>query len=126
MAGKVENAKIAAVARDWLGFQRTELRRFAWAVDELHIWLAEEEDWSAIERFMRAVCAAATIDEAQVVGMIGAGPLEDMIDARPERAIAFLESEIEDNHVLADALASVWCDKPDVAARIDEIRRRSR
>lgn len=125
MDGNVDDAKIAQVAHDWVSYQGTELPQYAWAVDEKDIWFYEENDWSTMERFVRAVCAVAVSDESHVVGMIGASLLEDLIDAHPERAIAFLDAEVKDNHVLAEALGNVWCDQPELRTRIDEIRNRS-
>jgi hypothetical protein len=122
---KVDDAKMAQVARDWVAYQGTELAQYAWALDEQGIWFDEENDWLTMERFVRAVCAVAVSEESHVVGMIGASLLEDLISAHPERAIAFLDAEVEDNHVLAQALGSVWCDQPELRTRIDEIRSRS-
>jgi hypothetical protein len=122
---KVDDTKMAQVAHDWVAYQHTELPQYVWAVDEKDIWFYEGNDWSTMERFVRAVCAVAASDESHVVGMIGASLLEDLIDAYPERAIAFFDAEVENNNVLAEALGSVWCDQPDLRTRIDEIRRRS-
>lgn len=121
---KLGDAKMAQVARDWVAYQGTELAKYAWAVDEKDIWFYEDNDWFTMERFVRAVCAVAVNDEAHVVGMIGASLLEDLISAHPERAIAFLDAEVENNSVLAQALGSVWCDEPELLTRIDEIRSR--
>lgn len=125
MSREVDDAKMAQVARDWVAYQSTELPQYAWAVDEKDIWFYEEADWSKMERFLRAVCAVAASDESNVVGMIGASLLEDLIDANPERAIAFLDAEVDGNDVLAEALGNVWCDQPEIRTRVDEIRSRS-
>jgi hypothetical protein len=125
MDGEVDDAKMAQVAHDWVAYHRTELPQYVWAVDEKDMWFYEKNDWSTMERFIRAVCAVATSDESHVVGMIEASLLEDLIDAHPEKAIALLDAEIEDNQVLAEALGHVWCDGPEIGARINEIRRRS-
>jgi hypothetical protein len=125
MNGEVDDTKMAQVARDWVAYQGSKLLRYAWAVDEKDSWFFEENDWSVMERFVRAVCAAAASDESDVVGMIGASLLEDLIDAHPERAIAFLDAEVDGNQVLAEALGYVWCDQPELHTKIDRIRRRS-
>jgi hypothetical protein len=125
MDGEIDYTKIAQVARDWVAYQRTELPQYAWAVDEKDIWFYQENEWATMERLVRAVCAATSSDEADVVGMIGASLLEDVIHAHPERAIAFLDAEVGHNQVLAQALGSVWCDQPGLRARIEEIRNRS-
>jgi hypothetical protein len=123
--GRIDDTKMAQVARDWVTYQHTKLPQYAWAVDEKDLWFYGEEDWSTMERFIRAVCAVATSDESYVVGMIGASLLEDLIDAHPEKAIAFLNAEVENNHILAEALHEVWCDQPELHAKIEEIRQRS-
>jgi hypothetical protein len=125
MDGEIDDEKVAQVARGWVAYQRTELPQYAWAVDEKDIWLYQENEWATIERLLRAVCAVATSDESHVIGMIGASLLEDAIHAHPERAMAFLDAEVEHNHVLAEALGSVWCDEPELRARIDEVRGRA-
>jgi hypothetical protein len=125
MDGEIDDAKTAQVARDWVASERTGLPQYVWAVDEKEIWFYEKNDWSTMERFIRAVCAVATSDESHVVGMIGASLLEDLIHAHPERAIAFLQAEVAVNHVLAEALGSVWCDQPELRERIEEIRGRA-
>jgi hypothetical protein len=126
MNGEVDDAKMARVAHDWVAYQGTDLPQYAWAVDEKDIWFYEESDWATMERFVRAVCAVAGSDELHVVGMIGASLLEDLIQAHPERAIAFLEAEVKSNEVLAEALGNVWCDRdqPELRTRIAEIRSR--
>jgi hypothetical protein len=125
MDGEIDDAKLAQVARGWVAYQGTELPEYAWAVDEKDIWFYEGNDWPTMERFVRAVCAATASDESHVVGMIGASLLEDLIQAHPEKAIAFLDAEVDDNDVLAKALGSVWCDHPEFRPRIEEIRSRS-
>jgi hypothetical protein len=124
MGGEADDAKMTQVAHDWVAYQGTELPQYAWAVDEKDIWFYEQNEWSTMERFVRAVCAVAVRGESHVIGMIGASLLEDLIDAHPERAIAFLDAEVEHNDVLAKALGNVWCDQPELRTRIDEIRSR--
>jgi hypothetical protein len=124
MEDEIDDAKIRQVAHDWVAYQRTKLPQFAWAVDEKDIWFYEENDWLTMERFVRAVCASVISGEPHVVGMIGASLLEDVIQAYPQQAIAFLDAEVEDNHILGEALGYVWCDQPELRARIDQIRSR--
>lgn len=125
MNGEVDDTKMAQVARDWVAYQGTKLPRYAWAVDEKDIWFYQENDWATMVRFVRGVCAVATSDESDVVGMIGASLLEDLINAYPEKAIAFLDAEANGTDVLAEALGHVWCDQSELRTRIDEIRSRS-
>jgi hypothetical protein len=121
MVDNVDDAKIAQVARNWVAYQGTELPQYLWAIDEHDIWFGEKNDWSTMERFVRAVCAAAVSDESHVIGMIGASLLEDLIASYPERAIAFLDAEVEGNDILAKALGGVWCGQPELRTRIDAI-----
>lgn len=120
---KIDDAKIAQVAGGWVEYQRTKSPLHAWAVDEKDIWFYEDESWSTMERFIRAACAAATNEETDVIGMIGASLLEDLIDAYPERAMAFLDGEVESSDVLAEALGYVRSSEG-IRSRIEEILRR--
>jgi hypothetical protein len=125
MSDKIDDAKIAQVARDWIAYQSTNLLRYAWALDEKDIWFYEENDWATMVRFVRAVCAIADVDDSHVIDMIGASLLEDLIDAHPENAIAFLDGAVGDNPVLAKALDNVWCNQPELHSKIEAIRDKS-
>jgi hypothetical protein len=101
-----DDARIVYIAREWIAYQRSEEPRYEWAVDESYDWIAGD-DYLALERFVRALVAQVDCNDGHVLGMIGAGPLEDLVEADPERALAFLEAEIESNTALREALTEV-------------------
>jgi uncharacterized protein DUF6869 len=118
---RVPSTKVAAVSRDWIRYQRTHEARYAWAEDEATRWQASD-DFDVIRRLVMAMVAAVALDEKYVVAMIGAGPLEDLVETDPEAALRFVEAEVERSAVLREALANVWSrQKPSVRARIDGI-----
>lgn len=116
----VTDAKILEVSRDWACHQRTGADRYYWAVDEAQLWSASE-DFALMSRFVLALAEQIEPDEEYVVAMLGAGPLEDLVEMEPETALPFLRKEIAVNETLREALTGVWSRTNH--GRIDEMLR---
>jgi hypothetical protein len=118
---EVDDAEIARVSDGWLRYQAGEDATYEWALFEQDEWFTDR-DYSAMERFVRRLCRDVEAGDEHGIGMIGAGPLEDLIVAFPERALDFVEAEGEVNPIVLQALAGVWLhDDSAVRARIDAI-----
>jgi hypothetical protein len=125
-ARQIGDRELARTARAWLAYQDAQDPQYEWAMHKKEEWFAPAEytpeDFEIMSRFVRQVCIDVTSDDEHGIGMIGASPLEDFIYAYRERALSWVEVEVETNVILREALTGVWpMGRRDVRQRIDEI-----
>jgi hypothetical protein len=114
-------SEIARVSAAWLAYVLSDDPEHEWASDTAEEWSAEP-NYETMCRFVLQLCSDVDRADTEVIGRIGAGPLEDLIVKWPHRALALVEAEVETNPALLQALATVWSQgQPDVRTRIDAI-----
>lgn len=115
-----DDADIARASAAWLAYQATEDEQYEWAINVQDRWLIEGA-YEAMWRFLLLVCADVEDDEDEIIEMIGAGPLENMIVTWPDAALRLVEAEVETNPTMLRALASTWTQGLPIRERIDRI-----
>ncbi len=103
--------------------------RPSWTEDDPDRWAAqlfvesnavyEHGDGMTIRPILLALIEAAA-DDDDMIGRVGAGPLENFVSNDPS-AVRWLEQQCRHNERLRDALASAWFDdsvSPEVAQRL--------
>jgi hypothetical protein len=115
-----DDQEITRVSEAWLLLQVTKDAQYDWSVDAKEAW-REAGDYSAMSRYVLQLCRDVAPDDGASIGMIGASPLEDLIEAWPDTGLSFVERNIESNPVLLQALKSVWTRQTAVRERIDAI-----
>jgi hypothetical protein len=120
MMSSPSDEEVARVSEAWLALLATKDSKYDWSVDAKEAW-REAGDYSAMSRYVLRLCRDVAPDDGERIGMIGASPLEDLIDAWPDTALSLVEGEVDDNPVLLQALKSVWTRQPTVQERIDAI-----
>jgi len=85
-----------------------------WAVNRF--WEADPEDcWLAI------LATLSREPPAKVLGVLAAGPLEDLIECHGPRFIERIETESRRNPAFRDLLSGVWkSSTPEVWARVED------
>lgn len=78
-----------------------------WAAEAL-ITLGDEPDLKREWRVIRKLCVSAEGASDQVLGMIGAGPLEDLLRRHGEEAMDLIEPAADVMPALLIALGGVW------------------
>ena len=112
--------EVARISQAWLALLATRDSQYEWSVDAKETW-READDYSAMSRYVLQLCRDIAQDDGERIGMIGASPLEDLIDAWPDAAVSLVEREVENNPVLLQALKFVWTRQPAIQERIDAI-----
>ena len=115
-----DDQEIARVSEAWLLLQATKDTQYDWSVDSKEAW-REAGDYSAMSRYVLQLCRDVAPDDGESIGMIGASPLEDLIEIWPDAGLSFVERNIDSNPALLQALKSVWARQPAVRERIDAI-----
>jgi hypothetical protein len=59
-------------------------------------------------RIILGLCAAVAEDDGWTIGMIGVGPIEEILMEHGERAMGLIELGADSDAILHTALASVW------------------
>jgi hypothetical protein len=120
------SSEIARVSAAWLAYVASDDPEHEWASDVAEEWTAEP-NYEALHRFVLQLCADVDANDTDVIGRIGAGPLEDLIVKWPHRALAIVEAEVGTNRTLLKALGTVWSQgQPNVRRRIDATLARHR
>ena len=114
------NEEIARVSKAWLALQATKDPQYNWSVDIKEEW-READDYSAMSRYVLQLCRDVEPGDNDTIGMIGASPLEDLIEGWPDAALVLIEGEVNTNPVMLQALKAVWTRVPAVRQRIDAI-----
>jgi hypothetical protein len=117
---KLRDHEIARVSEAWLLLQVTNDAQYDWSVDAKEAW-REAGDYPAMSRYVLQLCRDVAPDDEASIGMIGASPLEDLIEAWPDAGLSLVERNVESNRVLLQALKSVWTRQPAVREGIDAI-----
>jgi hypothetical protein len=104
----------------WLAYQATEDEQYDWVIELQDDWLIHG-DYDSMWRFLLKVCTDVAKDDDDTIGMIGAGPLYDMIHTWPDEALASIEAEASQNPTLLRALSIVITSVPAVRDQIDAI-----
>ena len=115
-----DGQEITRVSEAWLLLQATKDAQYDWSVDLKEAW-REAGDYSAMSRYVLQLCRDVAPDDGESIGMIGASPLEDLIETWPDMGLLLVENNVESNPVLLQALKSVWARQPAVRERIDAI-----
>ena len=87
------------LASSWL-----TMKRNWWALEALHRQLEGEPQ----DAWLTLLCVIVTADDLEMLGTIGAGPLEDLLRLYAEAVIASVELEAVNNSKLRIALSHVW------------------
>jgi len=72
-------------------------------------------------RFVLKLCEDVANDDSDMIGMIGAGPLHDVIDTWPDAALTSIEAEVDATPTLLRALSIVIAPTALAQQRIDAI-----
>jgi hypothetical protein len=70
-------------------------------------------------RVILGLCAAVDPDDEWVIGMIGVGPIEEILFEHGDRAMDLIEPAADVDRILHQALTSVWCHSEPIRPRID-------
>ncbi len=92
--------------------------------DWVENWQVRREmsgDYTAIWRFVVKLCENVASNDSETIGLIGAGPLWDMIYTWPDKALSLIEAEVATNRTLVEALSIIVTDESLVRERIDAI-----
>jgi hypothetical protein len=71
-------------------------------------------------RVIQKLCATVDPASASSIGMIGVGPVEDLIRRDGTHAMDLLEAEADRDPIMLTALESVWCNEP-ARSRLDAL-----
>jgi hypothetical protein len=107
MTDHVSDEEMAQLSAAWLAYDEGEGPEHEWALfsqSELY----SRAGFSGEARFVLQLCADVELSDEERIGAIGSGPLEDLIQRDPDKALAFVEAEIETNLVMREALTEVW------------------
>jgi hypothetical protein len=121
---KPSDSDIARVSAAWLAYQATEDEQYDWVMDVQSKW-QRYDDHDSMWRFLLKLCVDVPNDDDDLIGMIGAGPLEEMIVTWTETALALVETEVETNPTMLRALAGVWTQGLPIRERLDTILARN-
>jgi hypothetical protein len=113
--------EIERVSKAWLAFQVTRDSEHEWSVATWDSWL-EVGDYAAMSRFVLQLCRDVAPDDHKAIAMIGAAPLEDLIQRWEDAGISLVEAEAENNPILLEALDSVWLRSETSRERITALR----
>ncbi len=114
------DSDIARASTTWFAYQATEDEQYDWVIDLQNKW-RENGDYEAMWRFLLKLCMDVANDDYDMIGMIGAAPLEDMIVTWPDTALRLVEAEVEKNPTMLRALAGTWTQGLPIRGRIDAI-----
>lgn len=100
---------VASLAEGWISYwlapEDSALREsFSWAVDREYELVREEPEiaWFLILEVLRRNSST------QILEVLSAGPLEDLLAKHGERIIASVEREAKSNPSLASLLGGIW------------------
>jgi hypothetical protein len=115
-----DDEEIVRVSKAWLALQATKDPQYEWSVDAKEQW-REAGNYSAMSRYVLQLCRDVAPDDDDAIGMIGASPLEDLIEEWSDDALSLVEREVDTNPVILQALTFVWARVPTVRQRVDAI-----
>jgi hypothetical protein len=104
----------------WLAYQATQEEQYDWVVERQDDWLIHG-DYDSMWRFLLKLCMDVANDDDDTIGMIGAGPLENMIVTWPDTALRLVTAEVGRNPTMLQALAGVWTQGLPIRGRLDAI-----
>lgn len=110
----------------WLAYQKawntnqSEAEQHDWVIEQQDDWLLHG-DYNSMWRFIVKVCEDVASDDEDMIGMIGAAPLENMIVTWPDTALGLVEVEVGRNPTMLRALAGVWTQGLPIRERLDAI-----
>lgn len=110
--------KLEKLAHSWvlahrLGMDRVGYDKHKWAVDEVIELAFDQPDqlWMVIKKILE-------LDgSAEIVGAVGAGPLEDLITRYGDRYIDAIEDYARTSDRLRAAIRGVWLDDQDTSLK---------
>ncbi|HWY89934.1 MAG TPA: hypothetical protein VNY31_04620 [Solirubrobacteraceae bacterium] len=114
------DSDIARASTAWFAYQATEDEQYDWVIDLQNDW-RENGNYEAMWRFLLKLCMDVANDDDDMIGMIGAAPLEDMIVTWPDTALRLVEAEVEKNPTMLRALAGTWTQGLPIRGRLDAI-----
>jgi hypothetical protein len=111
---------IAQASTAWFAYQATEDEQYDWVINLQNQW-RENGNYEAMWRFILKLCKDVANDDDDMIGMIGAAPLEDMIVSWTDTALSMIEVEVEKNPTMLRALAGTWTQGLPIRERLDAI-----
>jgi hypothetical protein len=114
------DSDIARASAAWFAYQATEAEKYDWVRDLQDRW-REDGNYEAMWRFVLELCKDVANDDDDMIGMIGAAPLEDMIVSWTDTALRLVEAEVKKNPTMLRALAGTWTQGLPIRERIDAI-----
>ena len=93
-------------------------------VNDLEDRWRRDNDYAAMWRYVLKLCDDVAVDDTHTIGMIGAGPLENLVVRWPDEALPAIDIEVANNRVLLEALATTWTQGLAIRDRIDAILER--
>jgi hypothetical protein len=114
------DSDIARASTAWLAYQATEDEQYDWVIEQQDDWLLRG-DYDSMWRFILKLCEDVASDDDDIIGMIGAGPLENMIVTWPDTALRLVAAEVGRNPTMLQALAGVWTQGLPIRERLDAI-----
>jgi hypothetical protein len=114
------DAELDKLFRVWFRYQLAERGDDAdwWAVEAL-IALGDEPDLTLEWRVIRRLSVGADGASEELLGAIGAGPLEDLLRRHGEEAMDLIEPAADGIPALLTALGNVWCWDEPFRSRLD-------
>jgi hypothetical protein len=113
------DADIARASDEWFACQSAG-DPADWVEDLTLDWL-RFGNYKAMWRFVLKLCADVPASDRKTIGMVGVGPLYDMVAWWPESTLTLIETEGHTNATLQRALRAVITSKQPVRERIDAI-----
>jgi hypothetical protein len=112
-------AEMVDVCRTWARYQVGKDEGDWWAAEAVMDLDTAPAPFDLYWRVIRCLCAEADKD-AEVIGAIGAGPLENFLEREGDRAMDVVEAAATSDRVVLEALAGVWAWDMPVRGRVDE------
>jgi hypothetical protein len=114
------DSDIVRASAAWFAYQATEDEQYDWVIDLQNDW-RENGNYEAMWRFLLRLCMDVANDDEDMIGMIGAAPLEEMIVTWPDTALRLVEAEVQKNSTMLRALAGAWTQGLPIRGRLDAI-----
>ena len=110
ISGCMENKRLEALAEGWIGYwlapyNSPERAAYDWVTDQVYDLTYEEDP----ELLWQLVLAVHRRDRSiQIMQVLSAGPLEDLLARHGERFIVLVEVEARRDPTFASLLGGVW------------------